>query len=303
MTEQYKLDSIIEDFFIEHSEQDKYQKLISLLTTIEDFLDYQFFIPQDRCIDLLDIESEAIDITNEELEPYTTITRIMELYRDRVIEFLKCIGITVAEDIYFYQLQELIETLTLIINIEEDQADAILAELETDEDDTSILVNLINNYTEESYFTLVYRVQEDIIDKLIRYFKTKARFVSVDIDSTLITNLAVLLSKDELFGSSMLYNNTLQGTVRSASFTTLLPTLYAIMEKQKEKQYLIPYEIYITCLLAKIPKDKYIEEVIENIDLDLVSYLQDQDVQQNSIIESFKTLVSNTIGDLSNEEE
>ena len=301
--ETYNLDPMVENYFLENNALTKYNKLISLLEQIEEFLDLQIFIPQDKCIRLSELESESINIVNEELDPSDVINRVMELYKDRILYFLRTIGITVEEEIYLYQLEELFSTLNLIFDIEQSQIDIIEGELNTEKDDTTILVEILNDYSSENFFTLITNVQSSVIEKLQQYFKTKSKFNTVDIDNNLITNLAVIIHKDSLFSNSILYNKIIQGELLPNNLTELLPSFFTAAEQLKGKEHYIPYELYCLCLLSKIPKGEYVNTILEEVDLSLISYLEEDENTINALIQSFKTLISNTIGDISNEEE
>lgn len=300
----YEFDISVEEYFTENNAVDKYNLLVDTLTVVEEFNSLQNLIPTTKIIDLEELETEAIDLVNEEIEEAIVITSILQFYKDRLREYLLRLGIQVSDEIYLYQLRDLFECLNTLYNLDADYVEPLVKDLESHEVATfDTFMDLIGEYAKEDYYSIVIDVQDSVLQAFEDFFNTRLEYKDLDLPDDLETDLAVILRKDGFFGLTIFYNQILQKQATTTTVVNILPKLYAILEKHKKEEHLIAYEIYLAFLIAGVSRAKIFDTFQDEVDLSLVSYIGEDQYLINTLTRSVESLCKNMLGDVSHEEE
>ena len=291
----FTLDSDIQDFIEGNSPKEKYKlyynviRNIDLLNSLPDvFIEY----------DLNNLETTIMDVMEEEITNDDKMMKIHEVIKEAGINYIESFGIKLIEDrnsIYYYQVSNLLFGLYNMFNTNTTGAEFILETLrnENNEDDVN-LSELLEEYTSVSvteYFELIQSVDPSLVEAMMYYFKFILDNYNPALDEETNNGIKSLLEIDGEFNNTDVVKDMLKLGLKPNLFANSLNNLYFHINRYESNPEFIPFEIAATLFLCDDSEQDMDTFFREEVNLDLVEFLEKEPVIKNTIITSTKELI------------
>ena len=292
----YTLDDIIQEFLENNTSKDKIKLYYSVIRNI-DLLNN---LPNIYATyDLNILEEKLIDIIEEEDTNENKISLIHETIKIEAIEYIKTLGIDLIEDrssIYYYQIVNILFGLFNMFNTNITGAEYILDTLrnENNEDDVN-LSELLEEYTSvpaTEYFELIQDVDETLISTLITYFRNLQENYDPSLDDETNNGIKSLLDIDQTFNNTDVVKDMLRLGLKPNLLSNNLNNLYFNINKYGDNIEFIPYEIAATLFLCDDSEQDMVKYFTEDINLDLVDFIEKDPSLKDVIIKSTLDLIN-----------
>ena len=291
----FTLDNDIQEFIEANSPKEKYKlyynviRNIDLLNSLPDvFIEY----------DLNNLETNMMEVMEEEITNEDKMIKIHELVKEAGITHIESFGIKLIEDrssIYYYQVSNLLFGLYNMFNTNVTGAEFILETLrnENNEDDVNIS-ELLEDYTSVSvteYFELIESVDPSLIEAMMYYFKSILDNYNPALDEETNNGIKSLLEIDGEFNNTDVVKDMLTLGLKPNLFANSLNNLYFHINRYEDKPEFIPFEIAATLFLCDDSEQDMNTFFTEEINLDLVEFLEKDPATKSAIISTTKELI------------
>ncbi|MGE3592447.1 MAG: hypothetical protein AB7G52_08155 [Arcobacter sp.] len=287
--EKYKIDSIIDSFFIETINNDKRIKILNVISIINDINNISNIVSN---FDISKLESELIEIILlEDEEINNKVAKIDIKLKNEIIEYLKRLGIILKDDIYFFQLEDILFSIYTIYTIDTDNAEYLVSLLNNDEvdDEVMLLTDILYEYTTMSSFEL-YDLIEDIMDNVLSnmalYLNNIIKNKVIILDKKLVNDIEKLISIDNYFSETFFIKYIMQNDYTYVNLDMNIDSLYNNSERCVNNIQLLPYEIVTVLYLSIDSKLDILNSYKESINLSNISFLSN-DKSKAEVIDNF----------------
>ncbi len=287
--EKYQIDSIIDSFFIETINNDKRIKILNVISIINDINNISNI---DSNFDISKLESELIEIILlEDEEINNKVAKIDIKLKNEIIEYLKRLGIILKDDIYFFQLEDILFSIYTIYTIDTDNAEYLVSLLNNDEvdDEVMLLTDILYEYTTMSSFEL-YDLIEDIMDNVLSnmalYLNNIIKNKVIILDKKLVNDIEKLISIDNYFSETFFIKYIMQNDYTYVNLDMNIDSLYNNSERCVNNIQLLPYEIVTVLYLSIDSKLDILNSYKESINLSNISFLSN-DKSKAEVIDNF----------------
>lgn len=301
--EVFKLDDIVEEFLENYISKDKVKLYYGVIRNIDMLNNLPNVYAE---YDLNELDDKLIEIIQEQDTNENKATLIHETIKIVAIEHISALGIELIEDrgsIYFYQLVNILYGIFNMLNTNVTGAEFILNTLrdENNEDDTNI-AQLLEEYTSipaMEYFELIQDIDETLITTLTNYFKDILENYDPALDEETNNGIKSLLEIDPNFNNTDVVKDMLRLGLKPNLLSNNLNNLYFNIHKYENNLDMIPYEIAGTLFLCDDSEQNMMEYLTEDINLDLVEFLEkDEDLKHkimNTTVELINKLQSKVV--------
>lgn len=287
--EKYQIDYIIDSFFIETINNDKRIKILNVISIINDINNISNIVSN---FDISKLESELIEIILlEDEEINNKVAKIDIKLKNEIIEYLKRLGIILKDDIYFFQLEDILFSIYTIYTIDTDNAEYLVSLLNNDEvdDEVMLLTDILNEYTTMSSFEL-YDLIEDIMDNVLSnmalYLNNIIKNKVIILDKKLVNDIEKLISIDNYFSETFFIKYIMQNDYTYVNLDMNIDSLYNNSERCVNNIQLLPYEIVTVLYLSIDSKLDILNSYKESINLSNISFLSN-DKSKAEVIDNF----------------
>lgn len=287
--EKYQIDSIIDSFFIETINNDKRIKILNVISIINDINNISNIVSN---FDISKLESELIEIILlEDEEINNKVAKIDIKLKNEIIEYLKRLGIILKDDIYFFQLEDILFSIYTIYTIDTDNAEYLVSLLNNDEvdDEVMLLTDILYEYTTMSSFEL-YDLIEDIMDNVLSnmalYLNNIIKNKVIILDKKLVNDIEKLISIDNYFSETFFIKYIMQNDYTYVNLDMNIDSLYNNSERCVNNIQLLPYEIVTVLYLSIDSKLDILNSYKESINLSNISFLSN-DKSKAEVIDNF----------------
>lgn len=287
--EKYQIDSIIDSFFIETINNDKRIKILNVISIINDINNISNIVSN---FDISKLESELIEIILlEDEEINNKVAKIDIKLKNEIIEYLKRLGIILKDDIYFFQLEDILFSIYTIYTIDTDNAEYLVSLLNNDEvdDEVMLLTDILYEYTTMSSFEL-YELIEDIMDNVLSnmalYLNNIIKNKVIILDKKLVNDIEKLISIDNYFSETFFIKYIMQNDYTYVNLDMNIDSLYNNSERCVNNIQLLPYEIVTVLYLSIDSKLDILNSYKESINLSNISFLSN-DKSKAEVIDNF----------------
>lgn len=254
-----------------------------------------------------DIDIETFELGLKDIickldeENDTKVLKLDIYIRDTVIEYVKKYGIVLDIDVRPSQMADILNALYVIYNIEPELIDAIQMQLEDiEEDDNSIrMCNFLSNYTKSKaieLYDIIIDVREDTIEELYRFLEKK-KVTNVKETTTLVYKLLTTLSSNDInYNNTAIVRNIVSNGYNNSTLDILLTDMYSTLEFNSDYLSNIAYEIVATLYIASDTREDLLTAYKEFINLDIVSFLYDNDKAKEFVNSSVIDLIEKLKG-------
>lgn len=294
--EVYMLDNIIQEFLESYTSKEKIKLYYGVIRNIDMLNDLPNIYVE---YDLNELESKIIDVIEEQDTEENKAVTIHEMIKTAGIEHIKSLGIELIEDrssIYFYQIVNILFGLYNMFNTNIKGAEFILDTLrnENNEDDVNIS-QLLEEYTSVpaiEYFELIADVDETLLTTLTKYFRDIMENYDPALDDETNNGIKSLLEIDPLFNNTDVVKDMLRLGLKPNLLSNNLNNLYFNIHKYVTNIEFIPYEIAATLFLCDDSEQNMVEYFNEDINLDLVDFIEKDQVLKDTIYKSTLDLIN-----------
>ncbi len=287
--EKYQIDSKIDSFFIETINNDKRIKILNVISIINDINNISNIVSN---FDISKLESELIEIILlEDEEINNKVAKIDIKLKNEIIEYLKRLGIILKDDIYFFQLEDILFSIYTIYTIDTDNAEYLVSLLNNDEvdDEVMLLTDILSEYTTMSSFEL-YDLIEDIMDNVLSnmalYLNNIIKNKVIILDKKLVNDIEKLISIDNYFSETFFIKYIMQNDYTYVNLDMNIDSLYNNSERCVNNIQLLPYEIVTVLYLSIDSKLDILNSYKESINLSNISFLSN-DKSKTEVIDNF----------------
>ncbi len=287
--EKYQIDYIIDSFFIETINNDKRIKILNVISIINDINNISNIVSN---FDISKLESELIEIILlEDEEINNKVAKIDIKLKNEIIEYLKRLGIILKDDIYFFQLEDILFSIYTIYTIDTDNAEYLVSLLNNDEvdDEVMLLTDILCEYTTMSSFEL-YDLIEDIMDNVLSnmalYLNNIIKNKVIILDKKLVNDIEKLISIDNYFSETFFIKYIMQNDYTYVNLDMNIDSLYNNSERCVNNIQLLPYEIVTVLYLSIDSKLDILNSYKESINLSNISFLSN-DKSKAEVIDNF----------------
>lgn len=229
-------------------------------------------------ITTLDLETELLDMfynTEDHMDNLKDQTELK--IKEAFDNYLKTIGID-FEYMSFYNYKEIFSTIYTIYDLDIEAAEYFVnilnAEYTNDEEHTVDILSEFCNISQIELMELVEEVNPNYVDDLRYYFNRKSFLQNEDVDEEVQEIVTRLISTNELFANSKIVIEALNHGYIKMPFEYNREKLYNNLYSMQDNVHLVPYEIAATILLSSDTNDNLTEFFRENVDLNLLPYLE-----------------------------
>lgn len=295
MATSYELDDIVYDFLINNTTKEKFKLYINLinniylLDTLPDF---------DTQTDLNEIDTTLIEIIEQEADTDSKLTTIGNTLRDIAINVIESTGVILIEDkdeIYLYQLINILSGLYNMFNTNITGADYILNTLRDDNNDTIInLCEILAEYTSicrTEYLDIIDDVQDSFVKYAIDYFNNILKTYNPELDTETNAGIKQLLKVSLNFNNTDVVKDMLRIGLKPNLLSNNLNNLYYNIGLYVNNKDLIPYEIAATLFLCDDSEKSMHSFLDEEINLDLVDFIYNDKELKTTILTQTKQLI------------
>lgn len=286
--ERFVFDTIVSEFLLNTFNKQKLKMLVSIIRNI-DMLNRLTNIEVD--LDLNELETEYINIIYAEDELDNKITSIQETTKEHVIKYLKLLGITLIEDkedIYMYQIRNILTGIFNLFNTNITGAEYIVNSLRDEESEDIIIISeLLEEYTSapaSEYYNIIQDVDETLIQNLIEYFTSIINGYDVTLDEETNNGIKILLLIDPKFNKTKVVKDMLTLGIKPNLLVNSLNSLYWSISNYQTDIDLVAYEIAATLFLCDDTEKYMLESLQDEIDLSLVDWIVNIEGYQEHIL-------------------
>ena len=297
--EVYELDSNIDSLLVNLFTSNKYRLIKDIIEVLDNL---NKLGNSDVSFDLNQLESDIEDIMYEKeeegvdsLRDYVDIT-----IQDRLVSYLSDIGIIlVADNINYTIIRDIFSSVYTIFTIEDDLIPGVLEILDSENSDViELIAELLSEYVGSTKLDL-YEAIDEVGDFLISEFKEQLNlrlfYLNKEVDDEVKELIIKLISVDSSFTNTRIVNSAIQGEYDIVPFNINRNSMYHSLELYKENEFMIPYEIVATLYMSSDTKSNLAESYSSEIDLDLISYLHNDNIKHNTMKMLVDELISKTI--------
>lgn len=286
--ERYFLEKSITDFFNGRNSTNKLELIYSIINEVEIF---NTINPLDIEINLLEIETEVLDILSSDITSDEIEYLIMDKYKESIIHKFKENGLVISNEAYLFELKSLLEVFNTLFSMDKEILDSILYELESDLSDIDILLRIVSELSAENLYNIIIDVQSSFLLYIKNYILNLSD--DEDIDLFVYENIQTLLSKNIEFSRSHILLLYFKGKIVGQDIDTLLPYFYQFADYHGKDLIGIAMELYVIYYLA-IPKIENIkDDYRERIDFSLIRSIG----ESQKLEDEFKTIFENVVRD------
>lgn len=286
--ERFVFDTIVSEFLLNTFNKQKLKMLVSIIRNI-DMLNRLTNLEID--LDLNELETEYINIIYAEDELDNKITSIQETTKEYVIKYLKLLGITLIEDkedIYMYQIRNILTGIFNLFNTNITGAEYIVNSLRDEESEDIIIISeLLEEYTSapaSEYYNIIQDVDETLIQNLIEYFTSIINGYDVTLDEETNNGIKILLLIDPKFNKTKVVKDMLTLGIKPNLLVNSLNSLYWSISNYQTDIDLVAYEIAATLFLCDDTEKYMLESLQDEIDLSLVDWIVNIEGYQEHIL-------------------
>ena len=287
--ERYFLEKSITDFFNGRNSTNKLELIYSIINEVEIFNSIN---PFDMVIDLLEIETEvldmlSLDVTTDEIEYL-----IMSKYKESIIYKFKEYGLVISDEAYLYEIKAVLEVFNTLFSMDKQLLDSILYELESDLSDIDILLRIVSDISTENLYSIIVDVQSSFLLNIKNYILNLPD--EEDIDPSVYSTVETLINKNIEFAKSHILLSYFKGQLVSQDIDTLLPYFYQYSDYHGKDLTGIARELYIIYYLANPKIENIKEDYVERIDFSLIKSIGESQKLEDEFKLIFENIVSET---------
>lgn len=239
-------------------------------------LNHTTFFKEDQVIelDVLELEIREIITKYEESSNDDTINLIINKIISYVIKELYKHSITLNNDIRLSDLDKVLETLVIILNLDPELVDSVVSELETEanEDVTMAFVSILTSYTDltlTSCLDVVEHVGYDFKETIIDYLEKKKVMRADTSDYNFIVKL---INLDSDYGKTYIIKDYIKDGYEDTSIEFSIDEMYENITKYKNNKNLIAHEIAATLFLANDTRNSLFDSLEKYINFESLGY-------------------------------
>lgn len=284
--EKYELDDVLEAYIKEHFPQERGEKIIEIIETIDELNDLGTL---DIAFDLQELESQCVEIinTNTDKDYDVVVDLLTEKFRDTFRYYLSTIGFTIVDDVTFKQLNYIFEVIQTIITLDPDATEEAYNIINNQEQATvETVCGLLDAYSPLSYLDL-YSIIEDVDDDFLDALKERYEYVifraNPDVDDKLKQIIEDITKVDHNFLATRIVNKIIQEGLPYTTFNNNVKLLYNNLEELKDNMNMVPYEIVATFALSSDTKEGILEHFKEDLNLESVSWIGEEQAKHTLI--------------------
>lgn len=287
--ERYFLEKSITDFFNGRNSTNKLELIYSIINEVEIF---NTINPFDMEIDLLEIETEVLDILSSDVTTDEIEYLIMSKYKESIIYKFKEYGLVISDESYLYEIKSVLEVFNTIFSMDKQLLDSILYELESDLSDIDILLRIVSDISTENLYSILVDVQSSFLMNIKNYILNLPD--EEDIDPSVYTSVEALINKNIEFAKSHILLLYFKGQLVSQDIDTLLPYFYQYSDYHGKDLTGIARELYIIYYLANPKIENIKEDYVERIDFSLIKSIGESQKLEDEFKMIFENIVSET---------
>lgn len=287
--ERYFLEKSITDFFNGRNSTNKLELIYSIINEVEIFNSIN---PFDMEIDLLEIETEVLDILSSDVTTDEIEYLIMSKYKESIIYKFKEYGLVISDEAYLYEIKSVLEVFNTLFSMDKQLLDSILYELESDLSDIDILLRIVSDISTENLYSIIVDVQSSFLLNIKNYILNLPD--EEDIDPSVYTNVETLINKNIEFAKSHILLLYFKGQLVSQDIDTLLPYFYQYSDYHGKDLTGIARELYIIYYLANPKIENIKEDYVERIDFSLIKSIGESQKLEDEFKLIFENIVSET---------
>lgn len=287
--ERYFLEKSITDFFNGRNSTNKLKLIYSIINEVEIFNNIN---PFDMVIDLLEIETEVLDILSSDVTTDEIEYLIMSKYKESIIYKFKEYGLVISDEAYLYEIKAVLEVFNTLFSMDKQLLDSILYELESDLSDIDILLRIVSDISTENLYSIIVDVQSSFLLNIKNYILNLPD--EEDIDPSVYTTVETLINKNIEFAKSHILLLYFKGQLVSQDIDTLLPYFYQYSDYHGKDLTGIARELYIIYYLANPKIENIKEDYIERIDFSLIKSIGESQKLEDEFKMIFENIVSET---------
>ena len=287
--ERYFLEKSITDFFNGRNSTNKLELIYAIINEVEIF---NTINPFDMEIDLLEIETEVLDILSSDVTTDEIEYLIMSKYKESIIYKFKEYGLVISDESYLYEIKSVLEVFNTIFSMDKQLLDSILYELESDLSDIDILLRIVSDISTENLYSILVDVQSSFLMNIKNYILNLPD--EEDIDPSVYTSVEALINKNIEFAKSHILLLYFKGQLVSQDIDTLLPYFYQYSDYHGKDLTGIARELYIIYYLANPKIENIKEDYVERIDFSLIKSIGESQKLEDEFKMIFENIVSET---------
>lgn len=287
--ERYFLEKSITDFFNGRNSTNKLELIYSIINEVEIF---NTINPFDMEIDLLEIETEVLDILSSDVTTDEIEYLIMSKYKESIIYKFKEYGLVISDEAYLYEIKSVLEVFNTLFSMDKQLLDSILYELESDLSDIDILLRIVSDISTENLYSIIVDVQSSFLLNIKNYILNLPD--DEDIDPSVYSTIETLLNKNIEFSKSHILLLYYKGKLVSQDIDTLLPYFYQYSDYHGKDLTGIARELYIIYYLANPKIENIKEDYVERIDFSLIKSIGESQKLEDEFRMIFENIVNDT---------
>ena len=287
--ERYFLEKSITDFFNGRNSTNKLELIYSVINEVEIFNSIN---PFDMEIDLLEIETEVLDILSSDVTTDEIEYLIMSRYKESIIYKFKEYGLVISDEAYLYEIKSVLEVFNTLFSMDKKLLDSILYELESDLSDIDILLRIVSDISTENLYSIIVDVQSSFLMNIKSYILNLPD--EEDIDPSVYSSIEALINKNIEFAKSHILLLYFKGQLVSQDIDTLLPYFYQYSDYHGKDLTGIARELYIIYYLANPKIENIKEDYVERIDFSLIKSIGESQKLEDEFKLIFENIVSET---------
>lgn len=287
--ERYFLEKSITDFFNGRNSTNKLELIYSIINEVEIFNNIN---PFDMVIDLLEIETEVLDILSSDVTTDEIEYLIMSKYKESIIYKFKEYGLVISDEAYLYEIKSVLEVFNTLFSMDKQLLDSILYELESDLSDIDILLRIVSDISTENLYSIIVDVQSSFLLNIKNYILNLPD--EEDIDPSVYTTVETLINKNIEFAKSHILLLYFKGQLVSQDIDTLLPYFYQYSDYHGKDLTGIARELYIIYYLANPKIENIKEDYVERIDFSLIKSIGESQKLEDEFKMIFENIVNET---------
>ena len=287
--ERYFLEKSITDFFNGRNSTNKLELIYSIINEVEIFNSIN---PFDMEIDLLEIETEVLDILSSDVTTDEIEYLIMSKYKESIIYKFKEYGLVISDEAYLYEIKSVLEVFNTLFAMDKQLLDSILYELESDLSDIDILLRIVSDISTDNLYSIIVDVQSSFLLNIKNYILNLPD--EEDIDPSVYTNVETLINKNIEFSRSHILLLYFKGQLVSQDIDTLLPYFYQYSDYHGRDLTGIARELYIIYYLSNPKIENIKEDYVERIDFSLIKSIGESQKLEDEFRMIFENIVNDT---------
>lgn len=245
--EEYEYDDFLFTALLHKSKPIVFENFKSIISTLYKISNHSFTVDYEIDINEIELKLKNTFIEKEEELGDDLIEVMSKILIKDIVKYFYLYGITISTDIKLSELDSILNSFLILLNVDQDLTSLYVDIIDTDEyNNTESFVEILNSFNvikDERCYEIILDVHYSFIDTLKEYL--------LNIQNTKVEDdemLNRLLTLDGKYRNTEIVKNYLRDGYEDVSIETNIDNMYKYIEKQSID--IIPYEVVATHVLS-----------------------------------------------------